>query len=311
MPAGRYVAKDMFDADGGPIIGARPSRRRAMRRSTAIVSIGLATLTVGLGLSGHIPVTISPRAPPPSVRQPVVVPAQPEARGKDLGNAAPLAPCNPDEATVATLQSELAEALQRKADLLRRYNGRHPAVVNVEAEIQDIDGSIAAVMTQCRVPNIERRAAESQRLPTPPVAVPVAPVTTLPSTQAWRQAPTDLLPSCSEGVSDSRPLPRNWPCDRAPNNRRPAAVMVEEEIRDIEPHAIPLPPVPERFPPGAVLQLVFSPPLIQRVQVPMPDMATCVQAIPQARSEFNPFLTECFVPDRSPEFLAGPTFRTK
>src|SRR5215475_6556787 len=54
MPAGRYMAKDMFDADGGPITGARPSRRRAMRRSTAIVSIGLATLTVGLGLSGHI-----------------------------------------------------------------------------------------------------------------------------------------------------------------------------------------------------------------------------------------------------------------
>jgi hypothetical protein len=63
-------------------VDPRLSRRRAMRRSTAIVSIGL--VTVGLGLSGHIPVTVSPRAPPPSVRRPVVVPAQPEAIGKDL-----------------------------------------------------------------------------------------------------------------------------------------------------------------------------------------------------------------------------------
>lgn len=247
-----------------------------MRKSTAIVSIGFATLTVGLGLSGHIPVKVS------------------------------LAPCTPDEATVAILQSKLADALQRKADLLTRYNSRHPVVVNIEAEIQDIDRNIAAVMTQCKGRNIEWRTAETQpknSLAKPLVAAPVAPVTKF---QALRQAPADFLPSCSEGVSDSRPLPRNWPCDRAPstpsrqryNSRHPAVVNVEAGIQDIEPHAMPLPPVPERFPPRAVLQLVFSPPLIQRVQVPMPDMATCVQAIPQARNEFNPFLTECFVLDR-------------
>jgi hypothetical protein len=176
-------------------------------------------------LSGHISVTISPPAPPPSARQPVVVPAQPEAK----------------------------------------------------------------------------------RLATPLVAVPVAPVTPLRSTQALRQAPADFLPSCSEQMFDNGPLPRNWPCARVPLRPRSAA----REMRDIEQDATSLAPVPERFPPGAVLQLVFSPPLIQRLQVPMPDLATCVQAIPQARSELNPFLTECFVPDRSPEFLSGANFRAK
>jgi hypothetical protein len=178
----------MFDAGGGPILGAAAEK-------AGYAEIYCHTLTVGLGLSGHLPVTISPPAPPPSARQPVVVPTQPEARGKGLGNATPLAPCIPDEATMATLQSKLADALQRKADLLTRY--RHPAVVNVEAEIRDIDRSIAAE-TQCRVRNIERRAAETQRNDshaTPLVAVPVAPVTRF---QALRQAPADFLPSCSE-----------------------------------------------------------------------------------------------------------------
>jgi hypothetical protein len=229
-----------------------------MRTSTAIVSIGLAMLTIGLGLSGHITVTLSPTAAPPLARHPVVVPAQPEARGKGLGNAAPLARWTPDEATMAILQSKLADALQRKADLLTRYNSRHPAVVNLEAEIRDINRSIAA--ETYKVQNIERRAAETQRndsLATPPVAVPVAPVTTLPSRQAWRQAPADFLPSCSEQMFDNGPLPRNWPCARVPVPadllaRRPAAVTVEAEIRDIEQDATRLTAVPERFPPGAV-----------------------------------------------------------
>jgi hypothetical protein len=42
------------------------------------------------------------------------------------------------------LRDKLADASQRLADLLARYNSRHPAVVTVEAEIRDIERSIAA-----------------------------------------------------------------------------------------------------------------------------------------------------------------------
>jgi capsular exopolysaccharide synthesis family protein len=45
---------------------------------------------------------------------------------------------------MATLRQKLADASQREADLLARYNSRHPSVVNVEAEKHDIERSIAA-----------------------------------------------------------------------------------------------------------------------------------------------------------------------
>jgi succinoglycan biosynthesis transport protein ExoP len=45
---------------------------------------------------------------------------------------------------MASLRAKLADASQRQADLLARYNSRHPAVVNVEAEKRDIERSIAA-----------------------------------------------------------------------------------------------------------------------------------------------------------------------
>jgi capsular exopolysaccharide synthesis family protein len=45
---------------------------------------------------------------------------------------------------MATLRGKLADASQREADLLARYNSRHPAVVTVEAEKRDIERSIAA-----------------------------------------------------------------------------------------------------------------------------------------------------------------------
>jgi exopolysaccharide transport family protein len=45
---------------------------------------------------------------------------------------------------MTTLRAKLADASQREADLLARYNGRHPAVVNVEAEKRDLERSIAA-----------------------------------------------------------------------------------------------------------------------------------------------------------------------
>jgi succinoglycan biosynthesis transport protein ExoP len=45
---------------------------------------------------------------------------------------------------MGALRAKLAEASQREADLLARYNSRHPAVVNVEAEKRDIARSIAA-----------------------------------------------------------------------------------------------------------------------------------------------------------------------
>jgi polysaccharide biosynthesis transport protein len=43
-----------------------------------------------------------------------------------------------------TLRYKLADASQRQADLLARYSSRHPAVVTVEAEKQDIERSIRA-----------------------------------------------------------------------------------------------------------------------------------------------------------------------
>jgi capsular exopolysaccharide synthesis family protein len=45
---------------------------------------------------------------------------------------------------MATLRGKLLDASQRQADLLTRYNSRHPAVVTVEAEKQDIERSIRA-----------------------------------------------------------------------------------------------------------------------------------------------------------------------
>ena len=45
---------------------------------------------------------------------------------------------------MGTLRAKLADASQRQADLLARYNSRHPAVVTVEAEKRDIERSIAA-----------------------------------------------------------------------------------------------------------------------------------------------------------------------
>ena len=45
---------------------------------------------------------------------------------------------------LGALRGKLADASQREADLLARYNNRHPAVVNVEAEKRDIEQSMAA-----------------------------------------------------------------------------------------------------------------------------------------------------------------------
>jgi capsular exopolysaccharide synthesis family protein len=45
---------------------------------------------------------------------------------------------------VGALRAKLADASQREADLLARYNRTYPAVVNVEAEKRDIERSIAA-----------------------------------------------------------------------------------------------------------------------------------------------------------------------
>jgi capsular exopolysaccharide synthesis family protein len=45
---------------------------------------------------------------------------------------------------MGTLRAKLADASQREADLLARYNSRHPAVANVEAEKRDIENGIKA-----------------------------------------------------------------------------------------------------------------------------------------------------------------------
>ena len=45
---------------------------------------------------------------------------------------------------MGALRGKLTDASQREADLLARYNSRHPAVANVQAEKRDIERSIAA-----------------------------------------------------------------------------------------------------------------------------------------------------------------------
>jgi capsular exopolysaccharide synthesis family protein len=59
---------------------------------------------------------------------------------------------------MGTLRQKLADASQREADLLARYSSRHPAVVNVEAEKQDIQRSIA-VETQRMVEAVKNEYA--------------------------------------------------------------------------------------------------------------------------------------------------------
>lgn len=44
---------------------------------------------------------------------------------------------------MATLQGRLTDISAREADLLARYNGRHPAVVNIQAERRDVERSMA------------------------------------------------------------------------------------------------------------------------------------------------------------------------
>ena len=52
--------------------------------------------------------------------------------------------CRLSSKLIGALRGKLADVSQREADLLARYNSRHPAVVNVEAEKRDIERSIAA-----------------------------------------------------------------------------------------------------------------------------------------------------------------------
>ena len=49
-----------------------------------------------------------------------------------------------ESSLIGALRGKLMDVSQRAADLLARYNSRHPAVVNVEAEKRDIERSMAA-----------------------------------------------------------------------------------------------------------------------------------------------------------------------
>ena len=65
------------------------------------------------------------------------------AAGKKSLDSLPDIPSS-QSSIIPGLRQKLADASQREADLLARYNNRHPAVVNVEAEKRDIERSIAA-----------------------------------------------------------------------------------------------------------------------------------------------------------------------
>jgi succinoglycan biosynthesis transport protein ExoP len=67
------------------------------------------------------------------------------AKGKKTLDALPDTFQSTEQSKVmGALRGKLADASQRQADLLARYNSRHPAVVTVEAEKQDIERSLAA-----------------------------------------------------------------------------------------------------------------------------------------------------------------------
>jgi capsular exopolysaccharide synthesis family protein len=67
------------------------------------------------------------------------------SRGKKTTDSLPDTFQSSEQAKImAALRGKLADVSQRQADLLARYSSRHPAVVNVEAEKQDIERSLAA-----------------------------------------------------------------------------------------------------------------------------------------------------------------------
>jgi capsular exopolysaccharide synthesis family protein len=65
---------------------------------------------------------------------------------------------NVQSGVMGILRQKLADASQREADLLARYNSRHPAVVTVDAEKRDIERSIAAE-TQRMVSTVQNEYA--------------------------------------------------------------------------------------------------------------------------------------------------------
>jgi exopolysaccharide transport family protein len=68
-----------------------------------------------------------------------------EAKGGDIQSLPDLANAN---VAISTLRGQLAAVSQREADLVARYNDRHPLVVNVRAERRDVERAIAAETKQ-------------------------------------------------------------------------------------------------------------------------------------------------------------------
>ncbi len=62
-----------------------------------------------------------------------------EAKGGDIQSLPDLTTAN---AAISTLRGQLAAVSQREADLVARYNDRHPLVVNVRAERRDVERAI-------------------------------------------------------------------------------------------------------------------------------------------------------------------------
>jgi capsular exopolysaccharide synthesis family protein len=65
---------------------------------------------------------------------------------KEKGGNIQSLPNLPDSAALQALRAQDAAASQKEADLVARYNDRHPLVVNVRAEHRDIQRAIAAEM---------------------------------------------------------------------------------------------------------------------------------------------------------------------
>jgi succinoglycan biosynthesis transport protein ExoP len=65
---------------------------------------------------------------------------------KEKGGNIQSLPNLPDSAALQALRAQDAAASQKEADLVARYNDRHPLVVNVRAERRDIQRAIAAEM---------------------------------------------------------------------------------------------------------------------------------------------------------------------
>ena len=230
---------------------------RAMR--TSIVSIGLVAL-VGFGLASE---TRSQEGPAVAVPLPDAA----TTRAPEGANS------------IATLRSKLADALQRKADLLVRYNSWHPAVHTVEAEIRIIERRIAAEQAGDGAVGGTQPAVEAMLV--------------LIYSRSAIHVPMPDRSTCEEAVvqTQNELNPTNVYC--SPRLHDPRVVVAEPQDRsERQSKLLRLRQLESPSPPPALLVLSMT---VRSglIELPMPDLDACTRAILEAKSELNPHSVYC------------------